>query len=117
MHRSGPRSLLWSSDAAVFLETFPYIMQDTPGARRLFGEQLSFFLLSQHLWQQTQENGKRKRERITVKSTVTPWTETGTLEKSHTSFLKRIRHILQKMERGGENFSQTPASVVSYEHQ
>lgn len=31
-----------------------------------------------------------ERERITVKSTVSLWTDMGTLEKNHASFLKRI---------------------------
>lgn len=100
MHHSGQSQSLWLSDAAVFLELS--IKQDTPGSRRILAEQLSFFLLSQHLWQQTGEQEERKGERITVKSAASPWTDTGTLEESHTSFLKHLRRILQKRNRRKE---------------
>lgn len=96
-HPSGHCQSPWLSDAAVFLETRTSIKQDPSVSTRVLGKQLSFFSLSQlcsNKHERERKNGKR--ERITVKSTASLWTDTGTLEKSHASFLKHIRRILQK---------------------
>lgn len=97
-----------------FPEALSYIMWDMPRSGMILREQLSLFLMSQLFGQQTWKKQQskdtpppKKEKRMTMKSEIALWIETGTLEESNTSFLECIQLILQPFN-GREKFLPDP---------